>query len=504
MSFKSLFILLPLLFSLALFIVSGNAQVSSSVFCQNKVPLCSSGLVPVCSDANFIPTCLPGGTTSFIECCKKTSASLDCNPSLNISCVSSTSSTSSSSSGAVAKAFCQNEQVFCTSGFFPSCSNPTYSLTCLSGEPEDFPDCCRKTGTSLDCQPSFVTCSSAETSNLDKFQTVEVDVISNPRLPEVVDLPLVVDDLQGRVGYAFPDSSPSFEIRLPISDPELEIFGVDIKDKTGFVFNNVPFSIIDIPSNPEKKILNLVIPESAAIGEARFALNFSSGESLAGVIEIIERVDVKVFKKRKGLETIDITKPFITRLNVARKGQKVTLTIRGLNFLGTSFLIERGSGTELIESTTGEPKTFVSVFPTKIVSKIDKINVSSNRAILKAKFDLSEPIVKELKAALVISTPEGIATSLFSIKPDEKTKAIVRGASGITCFKSKPLCPNGRIAVCTDTSFKPSCLAGKPTRIPDCCKSNIGRDFDFGDSDFDDEKPKFFKCNPSLLACPVD
>ena len=479
------------------------AQNITIASCVNHNPSCSSGLVPTCPEAGFIPKCLPSFFTDFLECCKNTGTAYQCKPGQVVSCVSSTSSGSLESPSP----FCDADQVFCTSGAVPKCSDPLYTLTCLPNALEDFPDCCRYRGTLLDCMNNFLSCVTDEASN-QKFGVVDIEVTSNPLLSDAVETPLATDSLIGKVGFGFMGAQTSFEIKLPASNPNKQAVSIDLKDSTGFVFNDLSFTITEVKENPEKLVLTVNLPESTSEGEANYVVNYNDGSFNGGVIEVLSPLVVKVFTK-KGLKTIDITEPSIQRIKLQKKKETFTLNVRGRNFIGNEYLIEENGNLTLIESQDGLPNTFVTVFPAQLEAEVIQRKVTKSRKGLKVKFKLPEPVLEKTSAVLTVSTPVGVDSETFILKPKSKKRKLFTNVDGITCSKQKPICPNGEKATCTNASFEPTCLPQFGEKIPDCCRkvnrfraSNFS--YTFGDPTFDDNVGESFDCAPELLACPAN
>lgn len=466
---------------------SSSGNVSPLALCFNGSVTCLGGLTPICSDPIYSPKCLSGG--AFIECCRTTQTSLDCKSNLAILCTTQTSSSSSGTSSN-STPYCSLGMIFCTSGTNAACSNPSYLPRCLPG---DFPDCCKQADGSLDCKADLLLCTPTVSTN--RFQTVNLDIVSNPQFPEVIDLPFVLDTLVGKVGFAYRGSNPSYEIKLPISNPELVIESVDLKDSKDFIFNNTPFIATEIAGSPEKLILNLEIPESISTGEARFAINLSDKSSYTGIIQIISPFDIKVFKKN-GIDTKAISKPDISNIIVRREKNQISLSVTGRNFLSKKYLLERNGVTEVIQNKDAKPNTFITIFPSNIKPEIAKNVVSNNRKLIKIKFKTNESIEEKTKAVLVLSTPRGIISKQFTINPKSKDKrtGITVNFEKLICFMGKPTCEDGKKAFCSNSSFTPKCLPAGTFALPDCCKGKIK-------TDFKDDDDSLFNCNPSLLRC---
>lgn len=478
------------------------AQTTAS--CVNHSPFCSSGLIPVCPETDFIPKCLPAFFSDLLECCKNTGTAYDCKPELTALCVSSTSSGSLTINFSP---FCDFGQVLCTSGTIPKCSNPLYTLTCLPGGAEDFPDCCRYKGTLLDCMSEYLSCLTDADSDA-KFGTIDIEVTSNPFFPDAVIKPLVTDSLTGKVGYGFKGAVASFEIKLPESNPNKQIISVDLKDSMGFVFNSVPFTITEVKENPEKLVLTVSLPESISDGTVNYAVNYEDGSFNGGIIETLSPLAVKILQK-KGFKTLSISEPTIKRIKLKRKKKTFTLNVKGRNFIGKNYFVEENGTLYFIRSVDGSPNTFVTIFPTKLNAEIVQRKVTKSRKRLKVKFKLPELVLEKTRAVLTVSTPSGSDSEILTLKPRSKTRKLFRNVDGIACSKEKPTCPNGVKAVCTNSSFKPTCLPQFGEKIPDCCR-RIDRfrskDFSFtiGDSSFDDNVGETYDCAPELLACPAN
>ena len=471
---------------------SNSIGIISGVFCSNGLAQCNGNLTPTCSNTEFIPKCLSGGLS--IECCMDNGSSLDCRQDLSISC--SVQSSSGYVSNIVNIPFCSTGMIFCTSGVTASCLNSAYSLTCLSGTDGGFPDCCRRVGSSLDCKNDLLSCSASNVST-DRFKVITINVVSNPTLPTVVDLPLVLDDLMGRVGYAYSGSNPSFEIKLPTSNPDIAILSVDIKDKNNFIFNKVLFTVTEIQDNPEKLILNLNLPDSISKGEARFVLNLSDGSTYTGAIEIIDPLNIQVFKGN-GIDTEIVSKPKISNIKIHKSHSEIIFELKGKNFVGQKIFLDKNGETTFIESAPDNPNTFVTIFPTKLNLELIKRVVSSKKTSMRIRFKSPLPLEESTNGILVISTPRGIISKQFKLNPKSKQKAegIKVGIENIICFMGKPACPDGKHAFCSNSSFSPRCLPASPFALPDCCKGQVRTSFKGTDS-------MSLNCNPSLLECPA-
>ena len=492
-SFTVLILLIGIFISLSsIKAMAYSYQVSSSgggeVSCVEGIVTCDNGLVPVCSDPTFVPQCLGGVPDNPIECCKSNGISFECMVEIPTCQNVAFAPPETSDPSSVVKTFCEDGVAFCKGSNIPvTCGDPLLFPKCLpSGGTTDHVECCESRGDSIYCRPEVPLICPTDAS-LEKFQTVNIDVVSNPELPDIIDPPLITDEFLGRAGIAYVGAVASFEIKLPEGDPDLTVVSIDIKDSTEFIFNNVPFIVTAIEGQPEKLILELRLPDSIAPGEARFALNLSDRSFLVGVVEIVRALDIATFKS-SGADVKFISKPRISRVSVKKNKKKdtISLTVKGKNFVGSTFLIQEGENFNLIENTVASQSTVVTLFPSSLNARLTKVSVSKGGKRLKVKYDLPGDVEDKIKASLVVSTPAGTTSKLFNIKPDFKikgTKIKVRGEA--FCSNSKVVCKNGGKPFCTNSAFKPKCIGGFPDPIPDCCK----------------DEDRFFDCKAFLLRC---
>ncbi len=451
---------------------------STGIFCSSGFVSCTNGLQASCNDSSYKPTCLQGFPVNVIDCCKNNVISLDCKselPLCKVSTSSSSSSTSSSSGSVNAGTYCLNDMAYCSSGSLATCSDLSYTPKCLPGFPSGIIECCKSNGVSLNCRPDLsLTCPVTNSSSQNKFQTINIDVVSNPKLPDIIEVPLATDAFVNRSGFAYVGSNPSFEIKLPTGNPNTTISTIDLKDSSGFIFNDVTFTVTPISGQPEKFILSLSIPDSIKTGEARFALNLSDGSFLSGVIYFFNPLEISVFKG-KGIKTKQISKPVVTRFSVNKTKNKITLDIRGNNFVGRAFLFKDSNNEDnFIENPPGMPNSTITIFPSSLKVEVKKVLILNNRTELKVIFNLPFDLDKKIDAVIVISTPSGIASRLFTLKPDFSVPVsqIAQTPGEAFCSGDKVVCSNGLKAFCTNSDYSPKCLAGFPQKTPDCCKKD--------------------------------
>lgn len=452
---------------------------SSGAFCLNGSVSCTSGLVAACSDPDYIPTCLPGFQSDIADCCKNNGISLNCKSQPPL-CKAPTNTSSSSSSGLInSGAYCQDDMVLCSGGVLAACSDQTYTPKCLPGfhSINSF-ECCKTNGIALLCKPELtVTCPDTSVISLqNQFQTITIDVVSNPKLPDIIELPIVTDAFLNRSGFAYTGSNPSFEIKLPSGDPDITIASVDLKDSSGFIYKGIHFTVTPISGQPERYILNLSIPDSIKEGEAKFALNLNDGTSLNGVIYIFPPLEISVFKG-KSIKTRKVAKPLITRISSSKIKNRVTLNVKGDNFVGRSFLYkDKDNIDNLVQNPKGTSSTKVTIFPSSLGADIKKVSVFNHGTEMKVVIDFPFSVVaQKTDAELIASTPSGIASRLFTLKSEVGTpgKPVANLQGEAFCSVSgKVLCSNGLKAYCTNSDYSLKCIAGFPQKTPDCCKQD--------------------------------
>ena len=461
-------------------VVPSQTNSTSGIFCSSGFVSCTGGLIPACNDQGYKPTCLPGFPSNVIDCCKNNGISFDCKSELPLCKIStSSSSSSSSSSGSIdSRAYCQDSMVYCSGGLPAVCSDQTLSPNCLPGYPSSIIECCKSNGVSLYCRPDIsVTCPAADvTPPQNQFQTVTIDVVSNPKLPDIVEIPLAVDAFVNRSGFTYTGSNPSFEIKLPEDNPKTTINSVDLKDISGFIYKDIPFTAVPISGQPEKYILNLSIPDSIKEGETRFALNLSNGKSFNGVIYVFTPLEISVFKG-KSIKTRQISKPLITRISISKIKTRVILNVKGDNFVGNSFLYkDKDNLDNFVQNPKNSPNTKITIFPSSLKADIKKVSVFNSGTEMKITIDFPFSIVaQKTDAQLVVSTPAGIASHLFTLKSDvaPQTKPVSNLQGEAFCsIGGKVLCSNGLKAYCTNSAYTLKCIAGFPQKTPDCCKKD--------------------------------
>ena len=464
---------------------SGNTvtipQINNNLFCSGSIVLCNNGLTPVCSQSDYEPTCLPAFGDNIINCCRNNGISLYCQAEMPV-CKSVTPS-SSSSGGVRVSTFCKDGFAYCSSGSFATCVDLSYTPRCLA---EGSVECCKENDNSLYCRPEIALSCPVSSPQAGKFEIVNLDVVSNPKLPAIVELPLITDEFANITGIAHIGSSTAFEVRLPASKPKLTVTSVDLKDSSGFIFYDVPFLSSEIPGQPDKLIIKVTLPDSIKEGETRFDLNFNDGSFDTGVIEIIKPTSIAAFKANSN-KVQTLGKPRITKVSVSRNKNKFFIAVKGRNFVGRRLLIKEGDVFNLVENPKGVMHTSVTIFPSSLNPDISKTVVSKNGKILRVKFSIPSDVEKKTKANLVLSTPAGEASQVFTINSNISIigKPDIPVFGQVFCSGGKVHCTNGQKPFCTNSSFEPKCINGQPSKIPDCCR--------------DDDNS--FECRAYLLKC---
>ena len=250
-----------------------------------------------------------------------------------------------------------------------------------------------------------------------------LSVISTPELPDIVGLPLLRDEFVGVIGFAYPGSNPSYEVKLSIPKSDLDVESVDVVDNDGIIFTSIPFKITDIINNSDTIILTLNLSDDIAIGQSTFVLNLKNGNTLTGIIEIIDPVDVEIITIRNSNRK-NIAKPVIRRIYVKKNGRRITLGIRGKNFVSRQmyYSSEDSAGglpdsalIFLVNPDIPDPNTSVTLYPSVLDTKINKTVVKHRSKFMKIKFKLPENVNEKTKCVVVIATPEGIVSARFPV-----------------------------------------------------------------------------------------
>ena len=345
---------------------------------------------------------------------------------------SSTTSSSSSSSGnnnssttsttSGINTFCPDPQTLCSPNANLSCSDISYSIVCLNNTL----NCCKTINSSLSCEPSFLTCKSVSTSSSSSGAIssssssgtssafLTVDVINTPKLPDITPLPLIPDEFIGKIGFAYFGSSPSFEIQIPENKTNLKIISVDLKDKRGIFFADIPFTITKVPNNPDILILGLTLPDNLSTGEANFILNLDNSETLTGTIQIIEFLDIQIPISLS--TTKNISKPLISRIRTKVINKKLTVFLRGNNFVKRGIFLQQDDRRNFILNPLHDPHTTITVYPSNLNITLEKRVVTRNGRRMKIKLKMPKKIGQTTNAVLVIATPRGIVSQHFQIR----------------------------------------------------------------------------------------
>ena len=340
---------------------------------------------------------------------------------------SSTSSTggttTSSGNPSIDNSNCPDAATLCSQSARLSCFNPDYSLICLN---TTF-NCCKVVNSSLSCDPSLLVCKpvnnlsssssglvSGSSSSSTSSGSLRVDIISTPKLPSVVPLPLLPDEDIGKIGIAYFGSNPSFEIKIPENKSNLKIVSVDLKDKQGILFTSIPFTVTKISGSPDRLILGLTLPDNLSLGESVFMLNLESGENLIGIIQIIEFLDIQV--PVDFITIKNVSKPIITRIRTKLRKEKVIIALRGKSFVGRGVFLQQDDERRFVYNPPHQPHTTITIYPSNLNLDLAKRATSKRGKRMRIKLKTSEKIKGRINAVLIIATPRGIVSEHFQIK----------------------------------------------------------------------------------------
>ena len=255
-----------------------------------------------------------------------------------------------------------------------------------------------------------------------------LEVISTPKLPNVIQLPLVRDEFIGKIGISYPGANPSFEIKTTLPLIDLNITSISLEDSDDVLYENIPFKITEIPQSTNSFILTLSLPDDISLGESRFTLNLGNGKTLTGIIEIIDSLDVEIVTIMNHVRKL-VAKPEIKRIYVKKVGRKITLGIRGKNFVNRKILFTRDEPDNLekfVNPQIPDPHTAVTIYPSTIDSMIKARIVRKRSKYMKIRFVLPQNVSERTDAVLVVATPEGIVSVNFPITRKSK-KFILAG-----------------------------------------------------------------------------
>ena len=255
-----------------------------------------------------------------------------------------------------------------------------------------------------------------------------IEIVFALSFPEIIKLPLNTDEFVGEVGYAFPGSNPSYEIKTLTPNLNIEVSSIDLTDSTGMIFTSIPFEIMKLADLENEFVLTLTIPEKISKGKAIFILNLKNGEPLIGKIEIIssfKKLEIITIKNPNKRTVID--KPEINKLSSRVSDKKMTLVLSGKNFVSRQiFYAGEDSSGGLIEELfvanpdIPDPHTVINIFPSSLNAKVTKRIVTKNGNFMKIFIKFPEKIIKRTEAVIVVVTPNGIVSKSFTIRPRGK------------------------------------------------------------------------------------
>lgn len=373
---------------------------------SQTTPTCNSAVI-TCASGN--PVC-KSGLSGFAEC--RSLPGFGFTPGCNTTIaffpddVICGSSSSNSSTTPEIKPTCSGGMAICSNGLAAKCKGDEFTIRCIYG----VPDCCKIERKFLSCMPSLLFCPQLKDEN--RFSLINLQTTSSPRFPEVVELPLIIDETSSATVFAYRGSNPSFEVKLPANSVDFKIDSIDIKDSNGTISNNIPFTVTSVSNKNDIKILSIVLPDSTAGGVLTYALNLNNGTSLAGNIHVIDFL----FASNPKHTEKTIQNPSIERIEVTRDNESISLLVRGKNFVGRTIYLEEDNKLKYIENDPKNPHSFVTIFPSTLNPQMLERVVSKDKTQIKIKFKLSQEIGVKTNAILVISTPRGIASKSFVIK----------------------------------------------------------------------------------------
>ena len=119
-------------------------------------------------------------------------------------------------------------------------------------------------------------------------------------------------------------------------------------------------------------------------------------------------------QKRNRINIKEVLKPVISRITVKRDKGAIILLLRGKNFVGKRVFYVIDDTTMIFQSES--PNTFVTIFPSSLNIELKQKSVSRKGKRMKIKFKVKKE-EELINAVLVISTPRGIVSKEFVVKP---------------------------------------------------------------------------------------
>lgn len=238
-----------------------------------------------------------------------------------------------------------------------------------------------------------------------------VEISSASTFPQIVELPLVSEEFTGASVFAYPDSNPSFEVNLPTDQIKSTVLYVHLKDSKDNIFQNIPFSVTNVPSIPGKIILSLKLPEQISTGKLQFTLFLHTGKSIHGFINIIAPMNIQNPETNLVLD-----KPEIVNISEIKSDGSISLLIKGKNFVGNRIQVTTDLNDIINLNSLGGPQTTVTIFPSNLNMKAEKLNISRNSNQMEVKCPIAETPPEITDAVVVITTPRGIVSKQFKLK----------------------------------------------------------------------------------------
>lgn len=236
-------------------------------------------------------------------------------------------------------------------------------------------------------------------------------------MPSVIELPLVRDELIGKVAFAYPGSNPSFEIKLPFIPVNFKVVSVHVEDITKKVFLNLPFKITPTSDNFEKFVLSVILPDDIPAGESTLIVNLDDSSSLTGTIQIVNFKNVDILTNNETLRTT-LDKPKINKVFIRSNNEKYDLVLKGESF-ATRKIVFKENGLEhfIINEKDPDPNTSITLFPSDLNTQITFSRVLEEGKFMRIQFKLKQRIKDKTKVVLVLATPRGIVSRTFLLNP---------------------------------------------------------------------------------------
>lgn len=252
-------------------------------------------------------------------------------------------------------------------------------------------------------------------------------IVQTPILPDIIELPVIPDEYIGEIGFAYPETFPSFEVKFPVSFPDgLSVNRIDLADQKGMIFRMLPFNVAPINGSTDTFDITITIPTGVSIGESLAYIVLNDGRSYEGTIHIVHpkklvksiignAPPVKIGRKAK-----------VSKVQIIKKGADLRFKVYGKNFAHRRIIYVEPNGDvkEFEGPESPNPNTKVTLLPVTINADPIYRAVRSGHRILRLKFGLVEDLKTPTKTQLIIATPQYILTKEITLKPGKQNKTI--------------------------------------------------------------------------------